>query len=172
MLCLRAQICACMQPGHRHAAPSRREGPGLLPLLALAAAEGKWLSPGLSCFIFSLLHKQGQTWRWLQKPSWLQQRTFGTKLALATKKQHPQVARWEVVMDRHCTNAGRKLKEVCSRQGTPSAQTRECLVQEKLQILIMSLTRKLQPLAQRSGAWLIAAVFLAHTPPFSPCFDS
>lgn len=158
MLCLRAQSCACMQPGHRYAAPSRGEGPGPLPLLALAAAEGKWLFLGLSFLFFSLLHKQGQIWCWLQKPSWLQQRTFGIKLALATKKQHPQVAGWEVVMDRHCTNTGRKLKEVCSRWGTQSAQTRECLVQEKLQTFIMPVTRKPQPLAQHSEAWLIAAL--------------
>lgn len=79
------------------------------------------------------------------------------------------MAGWEVVMDRHCTNTGRKLKQqVCSRQGAQSAQTRERLVQEKLQTLTMSLTGKPQPLAQHSGPWLIAAMFLAHLHPFPP----
>lgn len=65
------------------------------------------LGPWLLGFI---LYKQGQTWHWLQRPSWLQQRTFGIKQILATRKQQPpRVERWEAVMDRCYMYTGQKL---------------------------------------------------------------
>lgn len=65
------------------------KGPALLPA-GSGCCRKQTAVLGPCCFFFLSSTKQGQTSHWLQKPSWLQQRTFGIKLVLATKKQCPR----------------------------------------------------------------------------------